>query len=84
MVGIINMPNLILWSLGKKILNQYNNNEILLIGDGLEKDIKCAINAKIDSCWINRKNLDNQSNITPTYVINNLLEIKKIIRKKGC
>ncbi len=68
----------------EKILNQYNNNEILLIGDGLEKDIKCAINAKIDSCWINRKNLDNQSNITPTYVINNLLEIKEIIRKKGC
>ena len=29
----------------EKILNQYNNNEILLIGDGLEKDIKCAINA---------------------------------------
>lgn len=50
-------------------------------GDGIEKNIKCALNAKVDSCWINRKNKINTINIKLTYEINNLLQIKRIIEE---
>lgn len=62
-----------------KILNRYHKEEVLLVGDGLEKDIKCAIRAGIDSCWINRDNKINNTTIKPTYEIKNLLQMKRII-----
>lgn len=64
-----------------RVLSKYNNKDVLMVGDGLNKDIKCAINAKIDSCWINRNNIINTTDIKPIYEINNLLQIKKILKK---
>lgn len=63
----------------RKVLSKYNKKEVLLVGDGLEKDIKCANRAGIDSCWINRNEKINNSPIQPTYEINNLLQMKKIL-----
>ena len=62
-----------------KILSKYYNEEVLFVGDGLEKDIKCAIRAGIDSCWINRDNKINTTTVKPTYKIKNLLQMKKLM-----
>lgn len=67
-------------SIGKilKKYNQYNKNEFIMIGNSLDNDIKAAINAGIDSIWINRKDEKSES-IKPTYEIVNLKEIEEII-----
>lgn len=59
-------------------LNNYNKDKILFIGDELDKDIKGGNEIGIDTCWFNYKN-EPISEITPTYEINNLLELKDIL-----
>ena len=66
--------------INSKILNKYDKKDVLMVGDGLEKDIKCAIRAQIDSCWINRNCTINKTNIKPTYEIKNLLQMKEILK----
>ena len=51
----------------------------MFVGDGLEKNIQCAIRAGIDSCWINRDNKINTTTVKPTYEIKNLLQMKKLM-----
>ena len=59
-------------------INNHNKEEMLFIGDEIEKDIKGGNKIGIDTCWFNLKNEPN-SEITPTYEINNLLELKNIL-----
>ncbi len=66
-------------TINKYILSKYNNENVILIGNDLDIDIKCAINAGIDNVWTNYNNEKNKSQITPTYEIHNLLELKNII-----
>jgi 2-haloacid dehalogenase len=66
----------------EKILSKFSKDEVLFVGDGLEKDIKCAVNAGIDSCLINRQHFANETKITPTYEIENLLQIKNILQNR--
>jgi len=68
----------------KDVLNEYNLSpkEILHIGDSLA-DISGANRIGIDSCWINRKNLDWKHKEKPTYIIESLTEILKIIKEKN-
>ena len=46
-----------------------------MIGDDLTSDIKGAINAGIDSCWINKKCEKNSLGINPTFTIKSLKEL---------
>lgn len=54
-------------------------DEVITIGDSLKHDIKGAINANIKSVWFNSKGKENNTKITPTYEIKNLLELKEIL-----
>ena len=58
--------------------NNYNTEEMLIIGDELEKDILSGIQNKIDTCWFNPKKLNNNKYKT-NYEICDLLELKKIL-----
>ena len=58
--------------------NNYNTEEMLIIGDELEKDILGGIQNKIDTCWFNPKKLNNNKYKT-NYEICDLLELKKIL-----
>lgn len=60
-------------------LNHNNRESVLMIGDSLNSDIKGGINANIDTCWFNQYNKENISDITPTYEISNLLQLKEIL-----
>jgi len=58
--------------------NIINKEDILFIGDELEKDIKGGIENKIDTCWYNPlKQSSNQ--YKPKYEIQKLIELKKIL-----
>jgi len=61
----------------KKIINS-NIQEILFVGDELEKDIKGGIENNIDTCWFNKRN-EKVSEYIPKYEIKELLELKNIL-----
>jgi len=52
---------------------------ILIIGDNLKADILGGINAGIDNCWFNNNSKINNTDIKPTYEINDLYELNKFI-----
>lgn len=54
-------------------------DEVIMIGDNLEKDIKGAQNANIISIWYNPNNENNNTNIIPNYQIKNLIEIQELL-----
>ena len=54
------------------------SDEVIMIGDSLEKDIKGAQNANIKTIWYNPYNKNSNSSIIPDYQIKDLLEIKKL------
>lgn len=59
----------------EKILNNYNVDEYLMIGDSLKSDVGFAMKCNFDSCWFN-KNYDKLSNdYKPTMIINELSEL---------
>ena len=53
--------------------------DMVMIGDSLEKDIKGAIDASINTIWYNPDNKRNNSSIKPDYEIKKLLELKEIL-----
>lgn len=61
----------------KKIENPIKE-EILFIGDELEKDIKGGIENNIDTCWCNY-NKEKSTNYIPKYEIHKLEELKQIL-----
>ena len=60
-------------------INTNEKDDMIIIGDELETDILGGIKNGIDSCWVNMKNIVNNSSIKPTYEINDLIELKNIL-----
>lgn len=58
---------------------QFNVNHALIIGDSLSADIKGGELAGMDTCWFNPKMKPNYTDISPTYQINKLEELKRIL-----
>lgn len=59
-------------------IGNYKREEMLIIGDELEKDVLGGIKNGIDTCWFNPGKLCNDQYQT-NYEINELLEIKNIL-----
>lgn len=60
-------------------IDETDKTKILVIGDSLTSDIQGGINANLDTCWFNRKNKSNNTQITANYEIRNLEELINII-----
>ena len=58
---------------------QISKDKIIIIGDSLLADIAGGNAAGIDSCWFNYNNEENNTDITPTYEIKDLSELKMFI-----
>lgn len=56
-----------------------DSSKVLMIGDKLETDILGANNMLIDSCWFNPEQMKNKTSITPTYEIQNILELISLV-----
>jgi len=52
----------------------------IIVGDNLSSDIAGGINSNIDTCWFNPQQINNETDIRPTYEIHNLIELKEIIQ----
>ncbi len=62
-----------------KTLGIENNKKVLVVGDNLHSDIKGGINAGLDTCWVNFDNVENTTNINPTYTALDFTQLKIII-----
>jgi len=60
----------------------YDKSKMLIIGDDLEKDILGGINEGIDTVWFNRYQDSNDTIINPTYEIDDISNLNKILIKK--
>lgn len=60
-------------------INTCDKDNMLIIGDELEKDVLGGIQNGIDSCWFNMKKVENNTDFKPTYEINSLMELKNIL-----
>lgn len=63
------------------LLNKINlrSDEVIMVGDSLEKDIKGANNANIKSIWYNPENNENHTEIKSYSQITNLIELKELL-----
>ncbi len=62
-------------------INFYDKDKMLIIGDSLNSDILGGNLSNIDTCWYNPKGKINETEIKPTYEIQKLAEIYRIIQK---
>ena len=56
-----------------------NKNEVLMVGDNLNSDIRGGINFGIDTCWFNPDKKPTEEGIVPTYEISSLEELESIL-----
>ena len=64
----------------KNIYNRIGySQDMLIIGDEVGCDVALGVKHGIDTCWFNNKNNINDTEYTPTYVINDLIELKNIL-----
>ncbi len=59
-------------------LENVNKDEVLVVGDSLSADIKGGIDYDLDTCWYNPKG--KSTDLKPTYIISNLLELIDICK----
>ena len=60
-------------------IGTYKKDDMLIIGDELDKDILGGIQNGIDSCWVNIKDLKNNTRFKANYEINDLIELKNFL-----
>lgn len=63
----------------ESILNNYNIEEYLIIGDSLKSDVGLAMKCNFDSCWFNKNNEKLSDYYKPTMIINKLKELIDIL-----
>ena len=66
-------------SVSNVVVDYRGCHRTLMIGDSLTSDIQGGNNANIDTVWFNPQHLKNSSSAQPTYEIDDLLQIKKLI-----
>ncbi len=70
-------PEIFTYTLGR--LGHDHLKSVLMIGDSLTSDIKGGINFGVDTCWYNPSKKENRSDIKPTYEVDGLMEILKLL-----
>ena len=60
-------------------IDEFDRGKAIIIGDSLTSDIQGGINAGIATCWYNPKHKANNTDIEPTYQIDDLQKLLEII-----
>lgn len=62
-------------------IDGFSKDETIIVGDGLESDIKGGINAGIKTVYFNPRGLENTTGITPDYEISSHAELLKLLEE---
>ncbi|KOP78489.1 HAD family hydrolase [Lysinibacillus sp. FJAT-14745] len=63
-------------------IDNINKDKTLIIGDSLTSDVKGGLQAGIDTCWFNIRNIENTSDIQPHFEIKKLHELHVLLDNK--
>ncbi|MFA9499145.1 pyrimidine 5'-nucleotidase [Mannheimia sp. E30BD] len=61
------------------LMDEFDRTKVLMVGDTLASDILGGNNSGIDTCWLNTFNLENDTDIKPTYEINAINQLIEIV-----
>lgn len=61
-------------------IGNVDRSKVLIVGDSLTSDIQGGVNAEIDTCWFNPSHSVNGTSLQPTFEIDDLRQILKIVR----
>ncbi|MCL2451607.1 HAD family hydrolase [Candidatus Saccharibacteria bacterium] len=78
MLGLVK-PHTEFFDAIKKRYNDFLNSDYLMIGNSLKSDVGFAMKVGIDSCWFNRKKEKLTLEYAPTFVIQDLRQLKTIL-----
>ncbi|WP_433595027.1 YjjG family noncanonical pyrimidine nucleotidase [Lysinibacillus xylanilyticus] len=63
-------------------IDNINKDKTLIIGDSLTSDVKGGLQAGIDTCWFNIRNIENTSDIQPHFEIKKLDDLHLLLDNK--
>ena len=75
----VNKPDKRIFECAMEYFGISDKKSAIMIGDSLEADIKGGQNAGIDTCWVNFKNIINNTGIIPKYEVKKLEELFEIL-----
>ena len=75
----ISKPNPDIFEHAINNLGKFSKDEVLMIGDSLNSDIRGGINYNIDTCWYNPNNAENKTNLRPTYEMVDYKELRNLL-----
>jgi len=75
----VSKPDPRIFEFALKKLNHSDKSNVLMIGDSLSSDIQGGVNFGIDTCWFNPKNIENTTSLKPTYHIQRIDQLFKIL-----
>ena len=55
------------------------HDRAIMLGDNLQSDIKGALDAGLDACWVNLRGQANDDGVTPTFAVTALSEIPALL-----
>lgn len=75
----ISKPNPGIFEYAINNIGDFSKDEVLMIGDSLSSDIRGGINYNIDTCWFNPNNIENKTDLSPTYEISDFNGIRDLL-----
>lgn len=72
-------PNRRIYDAALRALGVESWERVLVVGDSLTSDIQGGINAGLDTCWLNVNHAANPGKVKPTYEIDRLEELYRIV-----
>ena len=75
----VNKPDKKIFEYAMEYLGTSDKKLTIMVGDSLVADIKGGQNAGIDTCWVNLKNIINDTGIIPKYEVKKLEELFEIL-----
>lgn len=78
----VSKPNPKIFQMAIRKLGIEYTDKVLVVGDSLSADIQGAVNAGLDSCWVNLNEAENTTDLTPTYEVHSLQELYPIVMEE--
>ena len=75
----VSKPNPGIFEYTLKDMKNIDKSQVLMIGDSLSSDIQGGISFVIDTCWYNPKEIENKTDLKPTYEVKSLKELKDLL-----
>ena len=75
----VSKPDPKIFDIAMDKLGHSSKEDIIMIGDSLTSDMRGAVNAGIDACWLNMKNKQNNMDFTTKHEVHSLKEIQNLL-----